>query len=74
MKFRHFPEISQFPKILSLSRSVTREATPINLVYKLIIVHPFTCGERKIWENIKKPQNIMKMTVCKVLFYFLCLY
>ena len=30
MKFRHFPEISQFPKILSLSRSVTREAAFIS--------------------------------------------
>ena len=27
-----------------------------------MIAHRFTCGERKIAQNIKKPQNIMKMT------------
>ena len=25
----------------------------------------FTCGEKKIWQNIKKSQNIMKMNVDK---------
>ena len=24
-------------------------------------MHRFTCGEEKIWQNIKKSQNIMKM-------------
>ena len=24
-------------------------------------MHRFTCGEKKIWWNTKKPQNIMKM-------------
>ena len=27
------------------------------------IAHRFTCGERKIWKNIQKSQNIMKMIV-----------
>ena len=25
------------------------------------MAHRFTCGESKIWQNIKKSQNIMKM-------------
>ena len=29
----------------------------------LIITLRFTCGERKIWSNIKKSQNIMTMIV-----------
>ena len=36
------------------------------LVYTMFIsnnLHSFTCGERKIWQNIKEPQNIMKMIV-----------
>ena len=33
----------------------------------LIIVLRFTCGERKIWKNIRKSQNIMKMIVAAVL-------
>ena len=28
----------------------------------------FTCGERKIWSNIKKSQNIMSMIVAKPTF------
>ena len=27
------------------------------------MAHRFTFGERKIWQNIKKSQNIMKMIV-----------
>ena len=30
---------------------------------KVIIAHLFTCGEKKIWQNIKKFQNIMKLVV-----------
>ena len=30
---------------------------------QVIIVHRFTCGERKIWLNIKKSQNIMQVIV-----------
>ena len=25
------------------------------------MTHPFACGERKVWLNIKKSQNVMKM-------------
>ena len=30
---------------------------------QVILTHRFTCGERKIWKNINKSQNIMKMIV-----------
>ena len=30
------------------------------------MAHHFTCGERKIWQNIEKPQNIMKLIVVYV--------
>ena len=37
----------------------------------LIIITPrFTCGKRKLWQNIKRYQNIMTMIVCKI---FVCL-
>ena len=36
----------------------------------LITVLCFTCGKRKIWENIKKRQNIMKMIVDIPTFYY----
>ena len=42
-----------------LSRWATREAIYVPCL-KVIIAHCFTCGEKKIWENIKKSQNIMK--------------
>ena len=35
------------------------------LVYTMF-AHRFTCGERKIWQNIEKPQNIMKLIVVYV--------
>ena len=38
----------------------TREATRIYHAYKTI-AHRFACGKRKIWENIEKSQNIMKL-------------
>ena len=41
-----------------------QESTKIH--QKLVL--RFTCGERIIWENIKISQNIMKMTVCEILF------
>ena len=28
---------------------------------EVTIAHGFTCSENKIWENIKKPQDIMQM-------------
>ena len=33
------------------------------LCLKVIIAHRFTCGERKICQNIKESQNIMKIIV-----------
>ena len=33
-----------------------------------------TCGEKKIWSNIKGSQNIMTLIICKTFFCFLCLY
>ena len=35
------------------------------IVYTMFIINPlhFTCGEREIWSNIKKSQNIMTMIV-----------
>ena len=27
------------------------------------MAHRFTCGEKKIWQNIEKSQNIMKLIV-----------
>ena len=30
----------------------------------------FNCGEREIWSNIKKSQNIINMIVCKIFFSF----
>ena len=30
----------------------------------------FNCGERKIWSNIKKSQNIINMIVYKIFFSF----
>ena len=35
-------------------------------------MYRFTYGERKLCENIKKSENIMKMPVCQIFFYFLC--
>ena len=31
------------------------------------------CG-RKIWQNIEKSQNIMKLIVCKIFYCILCFY
>ena len=38
--------------------------------FLLIITFCFTCGEKKIWSNIKKPQNIMTMIVYVIFFCF----
>ena len=40
----------------------------------LIVMLQFTCGERKIWQIIKKSQKIMTMIVWKSFFCFLRLY
>ena len=57
------------PQVLSCS--VACESTWTCLL--LIIALRYTCGERKIWSNIKKYQNIMKMIVLKIFLCFLCL-
>ena len=31
-------------------------------------VHRFTCGENKIWLNIRESENIMKMICCKTFY------
>ena len=36
-----------------------------------MIVHRFTCSERKIWSNIKKSQNIIKMVAVKQKAFYL---
>ena len=36
-----------------------------------MIVHRFTCSERKIWSNIKKSQNVIKMIVVKQKAFYL---
>ena len=46
----------------------------MQLIYTMLITNNYTfltCGEKKIWSNIKKSQNVMIMNVCKILFSFL---
>ena len=46
----------------------------MQLIYTMLITNNYTfltCGEKKIWPNIKKSQNVMIMNVCKILFSFL---
>ena len=66
MKFSDFPDHFYFPKVLSfksLSNLWDNSYIPCLL---LIIALSFTCGEKKVWQNIKRCQNIMKMIVCKI--------
>ena len=63
MKFSDFPDISEFRKIPSLKlfgNSWDNLHIPSLL---LRVTLRFTYGERKIWWNIKKSQNIMTMIV-----------
>ena len=60
-EFWDFPDLSKFPKILSLK--LFGNSYILSLL--VIIALRFTCGESKIWEDIKMSQNIMKMTVDK---------
>ena len=48
---------------VTLSCSAIREAVLTYHVYKVIMAHRFTCGETKIWQDIEKSQNIMKLIV-----------
>ena len=56
---------------LVLIRSATRKETRIYHVRATLF---FTCGEKKIWQNIKKLQSILTMIFVKIFFCFLCLY
>ena len=48
MKFRHSPNISQVPKILSLKAFGNSRGNLYIRCLKAITAHRFTCGERKI--------------------------
>ena len=63
MKFWHFPDISLLYKIRSLKSFGSSWDNSYIPFLLLIITLCFTCGESKIWENIKKSQNFMKMIV-----------
>ena len=65
-RFLYFLDISYIPKILNL-KSFGNLYTSCLL---LIIILLFTCGERKIWSNTKKSQNIMIMIADVILIYF----
>ena len=47
--------------------------TSASAIYGAIQKKKNMCG-RKIWQNIEKSQNIMKLIVCKIFFCFLCFY
>ena len=49
MKFRQFPDISWFPKILSLESFGNSWGNSYIPCLWIIIANSFTCGERKIW-------------------------
>ena len=59
-----FPFSRSFVLVLT-NFSFCREgwALGYNSMPLLIIKHRFTCGEKKIWQNIKKSQNIMTRIV-----------
>ena len=53
MGFKHFPNVFQFPKILSLKPFGKSWRNSYIPCFQVIIVHHITCGERNIWWNIK---------------------
>ena len=63
MKFWHYSELSWFRTFLSLKSFNNSWHTPVYYYF-------FTCGERKIWWNIKNSHNIMTMFVEPDLFLF----
>ena len=52
-----------FPNFLSLKSSVNSTGNSYIPCLLLIIKLRLTCGETKIWSDIKKSQNIMNMIV-----------
>ena len=63
MKTWHLLNSFYFPKILSLKLFGNWWGNSYISCLLLIIMIRFTCGERKIWQNIKKSQNIMTKIV-----------
>ena len=61
VRFWDFPGFSQFPKIISLQSFGSSWCNSYMSCLLLIITLCFTCGERKIWSNIKWSRNIMIM-------------
>ena len=61
MRFSHFSGFSYFPKILSLKSFRNSWGNSYIPCLYVIVTYRFTCGERKIWWNIRKSQNVMKM-------------
>ena len=65
MGFRHFPDASWFPKILSHKSFGNWWGNSYIPCLLVIIAHRFTCGKKKKKKKklVKKSQNIMKMIV-----------
>ena len=68
LKFRYFPNISYFTKFLTLKSLGNFSSNSYIPCLYLIISHRFTCPDIKIWWNIEKSQNIIKMILFKVSF------
>ena len=60
-KFWYFPDFSLILKIRSFKSFGNSWGTSYTPCLLLIIMFLFTCGERKIWQNIKKSHNIISM-------------
>ena len=63
LNFLEFPDISWFPEILSYKLFGNSWENSFMPCLLLIITFLFIHGEMKIWQNIKKSQNIMKMII-----------
>ena len=49
MGFKHFPDVFQFPKILSLKPFGNSWSNSYIPCFQVIIMHHITCCEKKIW-------------------------
>ena len=74
MKIWDLLNIFHFPNILSLKMFGNPWYKLYVTCLLLIFTIPFTCGERKIWYNIKKSQYIMTNIVWKTFVCILCLH
>ena len=70
MKFRQFSDISKFPNILSLKSFGNSWGNSYIPCLWILIAHRFICTERRIWQNIERSQNIVKLIVWKIFFSF----